>query len=161
MGKTPTLERQGLASGSWVWFCCNLDLSPGFCFPACRPVTQPLVPVRSLQLLLRLVHLHVQLLQGAVIFTFIYLFSSPVSRLYGCCHRSASALFFWLDNSLSWLTYCHVRTGTWEKMSAIWMCITLICSGFQGATSSPNQNLLGPDCRWCWVVYAVSSGRRN
>lgn len=145
-GKTPTLECQGLACRSWVWFCHNLGLSPGFCFPARQPVAQPLVALCSLQLLLQLVHLHVQLLQGAVIFTFIYLFSSAVSHLYGCSHHSASGLFFWLGNSLSWLTYGHVRTGTLEKMAAIWMCITLICSGFQGAVSSLNQNLLGPDC---------------
>lgn len=156
-GQTPTLERRGLACRSWVWFPYNLGLSPGFSFTALRPIAQPLVPVHSLQLLLQLVHLHVQLPQGAVIFT------SPhaMSHLYSCSHLYASGLFFWLDNSRSWLMYGHMRTGTWEKMAATWMHIALICSGFQGAASCLNQNLLGPNCRWCWVVCTVSSSSRS
>lgn len=49
---------------------------------------------------------------------------------------------------------------TWDKMAATWMRIALIHSGFQGTTSSLDQNLLGPGSRWveCFLQSAVAEG---
>lgn len=148
-GKTPTLERQGLACRAWVWFHQSLGPSPGFCFPA--RLSLPSAPCPCCY--------------GLYLCTYSDCRERSCLPLFISWFFSSCVMPFWVFTSLLLCCFFVLITPqagscvvTWEKMAITWVRIALICSGFQGTTSGLDQNLLGPDSRWVeWFVQSAAA----